>query len=857
MSFVVIKFGGTSVSSLSCWQNIAVIAKCHLEQDLKPVIVCSAPSQVSNLLETLLEQAPQSEHQKTLAAIESIYRSLATELGLVDSEQLDEALQSLQQMILGISLLGEASPKTKARVMAYGELMLTQLAVAYLQQSGLSARWEKATDLLAAKALPHASERQRYLAVDCYYEFDQALVDRLSALSVDVVVTQGFIASNEQGETVLLGRGGSDVSAAYLAAKLAAKCCEIWTDVPGVYTTNPHLIPAARLLKSLSYIETQEIASMGAKVLHPRCIAPVQERQIPLLIKYTKEPEREGTLITQSASEQAQIKSILVKTEVILISIEAMGMWRQVGFLAKIFACFKEHGISIDLVSTAESNVTASLDKKANLIDARSLEALLADLNQFSVAKTIGPCAVIGLVGQQIRTILHKLGDTFSVFESKQIHMLTQSSNDLSLAFVVDEEEALPIAQKLHHLLIEQNNDSMYLGSSWQEEFGQLPAALPAWWRQAQCELLGLAEQTPIYVYDQKSLVAQAKKLLACRSIDRVFYAIKANPHQDILQTFYELGLGFECVSLGEVQHVIACFPGIDRQRILFTPNFAARIEYKTALQRDVRLTIDNLYPLSHWGELFTGKNVILRIDPGHGYGHHKFVTTGGKNSKFGIPINALDQVAELAQRYNFNVVGLHAHSGSGIRQADNWRESAVLLTGLLEQFPKVRSIDLGGGLSIAEKPGQSEVDIKQIDQALKAIKDSCPGLEIWIEPGRYLVAEAGVLLAQVTQLKEKAGTYYVGINAGMNSLIRPALYGAYHEIVNLSRLDQPREVVANVVGPICESGDTLGYSRLLPKTSVGDILLIANAGAYGASMSSQYNLRQPAAEVMVETQSC
>ncbi len=166
-----------------------------------------------------------------------------------------------------------------------------------------------------------------------------------------------------------------------------------------------------------------------------------------------------------------------------------------------------------------------------------------------------------------------------------------------------------------------------------------------------------------------------------------------------------------------------------------------------------------------------------------------------------------------------------------------------------MEQFPDAKTINLGGGLGIVERPGQQPLDLTTLNESLLSIKAAYPELRIWMEPGRFLVARAGVIVARVTQIKQKGDTHFVGIETGMNSLIRPSLYGAYHEIVNLSKLGQPKTMMVNVVGPICESGDTLGYSRLLPDTVEGDVLLIANTGAYGYCMSSNYNMRQPAAE--------
>ncbi|HKI05305.1 MAG TPA: bifunctional aspartate kinase/diaminopimelate decarboxylase, partial [Thermoanaerobaculia bacterium] len=197
-------------------------------------------------------------------------------------------------------------------------------------------------------------------------------------------------------------------------------------------------------------------------------------------------------------------------------------------------------------------------------------------------------------------------------------------------------------------------------------------------------------------------------------------------------------------------------------------------------------------------------------------------------------------------------VVGLHAHSGSGIRTPEAWSEVALFLSAAAERFPEARVLDLGGGLGVPERPGQSPLDLGDLGELLRRFKAANPRFELWLEPGRFLVAQAGVLLARVTQIKHKGDVTWVGLETGMNSLVRPPLYGAYHPIVNLSRLDEPATWNAHVVGPICETGDILGRSRRLPPTREGDVLLIANAGAYGRVMSSWYNLREPAGEVVV-----
>lgn len=853
MRQLVTKFGGTSVSSLQTWENIAKITQKHIMNGVQPVIVCSALTQVSNKLEQVTEAALLDGHKLIEDDIIAGYKQLATSLD-VPCELIHDDLKQLNQWLTGIALLREAPAKTRAQILSLGELMMTRLGHAYLNKQGINCLWFDVREALVSTPVT-GGDAMNFLAARCESNPNPALGKKLLASGASAVITQGFFAANPNGDTVLLGRGGSDTTAGLLAAILEATSCEIWTDVPGIYTANPHQLPHARLLKKLNYDEAQEIASMGAKVLHPNCIPPVRKANIPMYVKFTRMPEHSGTCISQESDELAPpIKSIQVKHSIILISIDTLNMWHQVGFLADVFSAFKTHGFSVDLLSSSEFNVTLSLDNNAKLHDRQALDALLDELNRFGRAKLIEPCSAVSLVGHHIRTVLPQLGPTLEVFESKQVYLMSLASNDLNLTFVVDESHAEKLCQQLHGLLIENSPQSYYYSKSWHEEFGNPPVQKTPWWEQKRDHLLDLAHgHSPCYVYDRETLEKRADDLLSLGSIDQCFYAMKANSNPDVLKIFYKKDLGFECVSINELQLVLSLFPDIDPQRILFTPNFAAKSEYEFALGLNCYLTIDNLYPLQHWPELFKKRPIFLRIDPGSGAGHHKFVSTGGNESKFGIVQNDLEEAQELIRKHDIKVIGLHAHSGSGILTTRLWQDTAQMLGMLTTSFADVRIINLGGGLGIVEKPGQQPLDLAVLDSSLMAVKSGMPHLSFWLEPGRYFVADSGVILAKVTQCKEKGKVRFVGIETGMNSLIRPSLYGAYHEIVNLSRMHDEKTGFAHVVGPICESGDTLGYDRLLPDTFENDVILIANTGAYGYCMSSNYNLRPPAQEIVME----
>jgi bifunctional diaminopimelate decarboxylase / aspartate kinase len=866
LPFVVLKFGGTSVATAARWATIHAEALRVRQAGALPVVVCSAITKISDQLERLATCALQGEFASVLAEIADRHQQLAAELevpvGTVQAE-----LNELNRLALGVSLLREVAPQVRARMLAMGELMATKLGVAYLQRKHTAAMWIDARDVLTVEARERASQSAHYLSATVDAEQDPALIADFSQRfqnGTAVIVTQGFIARDAAGATVLLGRGGSDTSASYFAAKLGAAACEIWTDVPGVFTTDPRILGSARLLNHIDYDEAQEIASMGAKVLHPRAVAPCRRYGIPILLKWTERPSMHGTRIDGGGdSDLGQVKAICFKKNVTLLSMDTAGMWQAVGFLADIFGCFKARGLSIDLVSTSEMNVTVSLDAAANVIDDAALRGLTADLARFCKVTVLSGCVAISLVGRRIRAILHRLGDVLTAFEEHKVHLVSQAASDLNLTFVVDEDQAERLVRSLHELCFPAvpatDIASTTFGPSWQSLFAAptSPSVHPGrtpWWQTQRAALLNLAiDDRPRYVYSAQELKRSAAGLMALASVARVHYALKANPNPELLRIFAQSGLCFECVSLGEVQHVLRLFPELNPKHILYTPNFAGREELRAALHLGVAVTLDNAEIARAWGADFAGHDIKLRVDTGVGLGHHAHVRTGGEQSKFGIASDELVDVANAVMRMGAKVTGLHAHVGSGVFEANSWQATALKLVGLASALPDVRILDLGGGIGVPDRIGVAEFDLAALDASLAEVRKAHPQYELWLEPGRYLVAAAGVLVARVTQTKRKGAVQFVGTEIGMNSLIRPALYGAHHEIINLTKFGAQATDVVTVVGPICESGDVVGRDRLLPQSEVGDVLLVATAGAYGRSMASDYNLREPASEHLLE----
>ncbi len=857
--WIVLKFGGTSVSRRHRWDTIGRLAKRRADENgARVLVVVSALSGVTNELQAIADGAPGLSAR--IDALADRHRAFAQELDLDADTALGERLAALKA--LAADPRAASRPlEWQAEVLGQGELMSSTLGAAYLRAQGFDFGWCDARDWLDAIALPNQNAWSTRLSVSCRREAEGDWRRRFATQPAPMLLTQGFIARHADGGTAILGRGGSDTSAAYFGSLLGAQRVEIWTDVPGMFSANPREVPDARLLTRLDYAEAQEIATTGAKVLHPRSIKPCRDGGVPMAILDTEKPDLPGTSIDGAALTVPGVKAISRRNGIVLVSMESVGMWQQVGFLADVFERFKRHGLSVDLIGSSETNVTVSLDPSENLVSTDVLAKLSADLAEICRVKVIAPCAAITLVGRGMRSLLHKLSDIWAAFGKERVHLISQSSNDLNLTFVIDEADADGLLPHLHAELVRGGampvQDASVFGPSWREIVQGPAAPAPApWWRAQRERLLRMAAHgTPRYVYNLGVVRERARALNGVTAIDRRYFALKANPHPDILRTLQAEGFGFECVSQGEMQHVFSVFPQFDPGRVLFTPSFAPRVEYEAAFARGVTVTLDNVEALRNWPDVFRGQRIWVRLDLGRGEGHHAKVKTGGSASKFGLPVASLDAFVARARELDVRIVGVHAHLGSGVDLPKHWQQVYAELAGWADSIGTVEIIDIGGGLPIPYKPDASPFDIAAWAAGLAEIKAAYPRFQLAIEPGRYLVAESGALLLHVTQVVEKDGVRRIGGDAGMNALMRPALYEAYHGIHNLSRIDDAQRIEFDIVGPICESSDVLAQSRLLSAaTAEGDVLLIADAGAYGYVMANHYNLRDlPHEEAMDE----
>jgi diaminopimelate decarboxylase len=361
---------------------------------------------------------------------------------------------------------------------------------------------------------------------------------------------------------------------------------------------------------------------------------------------------------------------------------------------------------------------------------------------------------------------------------------------------------------------------------------------------------------TPLYVYDGEKIIGQLNKLqtafAGCGV--KIKFAAKALTNVSVLKLLKQHGSGVDVVSVNEAK--LALKAGFEATEIMFTSNCIDMDEVTEGVTLGLNINLDNLSILEQFGQKYGNSYpCCLRLNPSILAGGNYKISTGHKLSKFGIPIEQLSQINALIARYNITINGLHIHTGSEISDTEVFIKMASILFDWAKDFPAVKFLDFGGGFKVAYKQGDKETNVNEIgthlEKMFEGFKESTGRkLEMWIEPGKFLVSDAGYLLTKVNTVKRNPEVTFVGVNTGLNHLIRPMMYDAYHEIVNISNPTGAEETYT-IVGNICET-DTLGSDRKLNEVREGDILAIKNAGAYGYSMASTYNSRFRPAEVLL-----
>lgn len=361
---------------------------------------------------------------------------------------------------------------------------------------------------------------------------------------------------------------------------------------------------------------------------------------------------------------------------------------------------------------------------------------------------------------------------------------------------------------------------------------------------------------TPLYIYDGAKIVSQVKTLQeAFAAVPlKIKYATKALSNINVLKLIKKAGAGIDAVSIEEAR--LGMLAGFETSEIMYTPSGVDFSEIQEAVDMGIMINLDSLPLMERFGQVYGSRlEACIRINPHIMAGGNLKISVGHKESKFGISIEQLPEILDVVNKYQLNIVGLHIHTGSDILDAEVFLRGGNVLFEAAMQFPNLKFLDFGGGFKVAYKPQDIATDVVEVGRAVgAAFQEFCKRygrqLELWLEPGKFLVSEAGYLLVKVTVVKPTPSVTFIGVDSGLNHLIRPMMYDAYHSVYNLSNPEGKKEKY-NVVGYICET-DTIASHRELNEVKEDDLLVIKNAGAYGYSMASNYNSRLRPAEVLI-----
>lgn len=372
--------------------------------------------------------------------------------------------------------------------------------------------------------------------------------------------------------------------------------------------------------------------------------------------------------------------------------------------------------------------------------------------------------------------------------------------------------------------------------------------------------------ETPLYVYNENILRTRIKELAGLSDYAgfAVNYSVKANSNPALLKIIREEGALADAMSPGEL--AMDLLAGYNSSDILYISNNNSSAEMLNAIAHGCLISVDSLSQLEMLGKLKPGIKVMTRLNPGIGAGHHDKVVTGGANSKFGIGLDKIDDIMAIIDKYKMTLAGLNQHIGSLFMKPEPYLDAVAVLLETAEKLPakifqNLEILDFGGGFGIPYRKYEKEMrlDMPSLGNALHslitqwALKTGYNG-KFLVEPGRYAVAECGLLLGQVTAVKNNGSKTFAGTDLGFNTLMRPMLYDSFHDLEVYSGHSKTKEILQTIVGNICESGDILAKDRMLPVLEPGDLIGVLDAGAYGFSMASNYNERLLPAEVLIES---
>lgn len=442
---IVMKFGGSSVADAECMRAVAALVQQQLSR--APLVVLSAMGKTTDALFAAARQAVTGGLEPALQAftrLEAHHRQTAAELfpqGVPgDLERaLADLFQELETLLRGVALLRELTPRSMDAIASLGERLATRLFAAFIGAQWFDARTVLRTDARFGEANPD------FAAI-------RALAQKLLAPLLapgQVVVTQGYIGATADGLTTTLGRGGSDYSASLFGAALGAEEVQIWTDVEGVQTCDPRLVPTAQPIARLSFEEAAELAAFGAKVLHPATIQPAVEVNIPVTVRHTRRPQGAFTTITAAGAGDRAVTALAAQSPLCVLTVASTRMLDQAGFLARLFDVFGRHGVSVDLVATAETSVSLTVD--ANV----AIEPLLAELRKFAAVTVSRDRGLIAVVGSRLKQTPGLAAKIFGVVKNINIEMISMGANEINLSFIVKADDVPACLRQLHAALFE------------------------------------------------------------------------------------------------------------------------------------------------------------------------------------------------------------------------------------------------------------------------------------------------------------------------------------------------------------------------------------------------------------------
>lgn len=446
---IIMKFGGTSVKDSEAINRVVEIIRSQIK--LKPVIVLSAIAGATNQLEEMSVNARSGDITKSennLLQLKERHIKIAKETLSNTSEYekvtylIEKYFREIESLIKGVYLLSELTPKALARILSYGELLSTAVVTSVMQVNGIDSELLDSRQLIKTDRNFLRAEPQLGAIKELVLE---QIIPVVKAGRVPVL--QGFIGSNDIGETTVLGRGGSDYTASLIGLAINAEAIEIWTDVDGMLTADPQMVKDTRLLEVISFEEAAELAYFGAKVLHPLTIQPAVEKNIPVWIKNSLSPGKAGTKIVRTNAQQNDsVRAIASKERIIVVNIFSTRMLNSYGFLKRIFEIFEKHQTSVDLIATSEVNVSLTLDDDSRLDD------IVRDLSEFSIVNVETDKSLICIVGSNIKNSKGIAGKIFNALSDYNITMISQGASLINISFVIDRAVLKPAMQRLHNI---------------------------------------------------------------------------------------------------------------------------------------------------------------------------------------------------------------------------------------------------------------------------------------------------------------------------------------------------------------------------------------------------------------------